>query len=579
MKKPKSQVKGDIDPRLVTKYADLLAIPVHAIFEKTFCLQEWPQLWATETVTLIPKVPKPDSLSQMRNISCTPLFSKCLENFLLAGLKGRVRLSDNQFGGLKGVGVDHYLVDTWNDIMAGLEEPGACVNLMSIDFQKAFNTMCHWNCLESMLRLGATDEQALMVASFLRNRVMRVKIGDKLSQPRLVPGGAPQGSVLGSFLFCAATNVFGEDLGQVPRLNTSCDFSDNGVNVSHTSDPEIESPPSPIAPPLEDPVDPDEIVSDESEDEFRVFRPGPRRQRITDDSSDSLSFRWAASQLNAELGLPAGWNDPGLAVKVYIDDVNNVEKINISNAVSRTWQGRRQILAHAQACERNFKAVREEAGRISMTVNDSKTQLLCISGNLDNDISTYIRPDETTEIVSGRELKLLGFWFGTRPNANLHVQKMAAKFRSRLWALRHLKNAGMNEDDLKKIYQTVILPVIDFACPTYHPLLTRTQSEQIEALQKRASKIIFGYNASYKEVISSGRLQLLEERRKTLCINFAKKASADERFATKWFPQKPVSVHNTRNPETYLVSRPRTERMKKNPVTYMRTELNRLTVV
>ena len=100
--------------------------------------QQWPSLWGTETVTLIPKVKNPDGLQQLRNISCTPLFSKCLESFLLEGLKQRVVLSPNQFGGIKGVSVDHFLTGTWNDIMTGLEDPNACVSLMSIDFQKSF---------------------------------------------------------------------------------------------------------------------------------------------------------------------------------------------------------------------------------------------------------------------------------------------------------------------------------------------------------------------------------------------------------------------------------------------------------
>ena len=93
--------------------------------------------------------------------------------------------------------------DTWNDIMRGLEDPRACITLVSIDFRKAFNTMCHRNCIEALVSLGATSEQALLVASFLRNRIMRVKVGEVLSTPRLVPGGAPQGSPRQlSFLSC-----------------------------------------------------------------------------------------------------------------------------------------------------------------------------------------------------------------------------------------------------------------------------------------------------------------------------------------------------------------------------------------
>ena len=55
MRKPKSTVRGDIDPRLVTKYADILAIPLHHLYQQIFTMLEWPGLWKTETVTLIPK--------------------------------------------------------------------------------------------------------------------------------------------------------------------------------------------------------------------------------------------------------------------------------------------------------------------------------------------------------------------------------------------------------------------------------------------------------------------------------------------------------------------------------------------
>ena len=90
-------------------------------------------------------------------------------------------------------------------------------------------------------------------------------------------------------------------------------------------------------------------------------------------------------------GTPEGWNDPGLKAKVYIDDINNIEKVCHSNAISSTSCDKRRIMAHAQHCEENFAAVKIRASSFQMSVNDSKTQLLCLTGNTDNDIRTYIR--------------------------------------------------------------------------------------------------------------------------------------------------------------------------------------------
>ena len=133
------------------------------------------------------------------------------------------------------------------------------------------------------------------------------------------------------------------------------------------------APPSPIAPPAQFL---EAVPSDESKDEFECFRHGRRNPgRILDDTE--LSFKWTAEELENELGSPIDWVDPGLKVKVYIDDINNVEKVHHSHAISYTTEQKRSILAHAQHSEENFKAVKKEAEKIKISVNDKKTQLLC----------------------------------------------------------------------------------------------------------------------------------------------------------------------------------------------------------
>ena len=54
-KKPKSQIPGDIPPDLVTKFSDQLAVPLTYIYNQVLNTLEWPELWKSETVTIIPK--------------------------------------------------------------------------------------------------------------------------------------------------------------------------------------------------------------------------------------------------------------------------------------------------------------------------------------------------------------------------------------------------------------------------------------------------------------------------------------------------------------------------------------------
>ena len=73
-----------------------------------------------------------------------------MEYFLLERLKEETSINTNQFGGLPGSGIDHYLAATWTDIMTALDQEDGVANLLSIDFAKAFNTMSHQACLAAL---------------------------------------------------------------------------------------------------------------------------------------------------------------------------------------------------------------------------------------------------------------------------------------------------------------------------------------------------------------------------------------------------------------------------------------------
>ena len=130
-KKPKSRVAGDIPPELVTRYHDKLAVPLTYVYNQALSTLEWPELWKSETVSLIPKNNSPTGPSELRNLSCTPLFSKVLESLVLDKLKEETSLSRQQYGGIRGCSTEHFLLDTWNNVIEALED-GSAANLVSI---------------------------------------------------------------------------------------------------------------------------------------------------------------------------------------------------------------------------------------------------------------------------------------------------------------------------------------------------------------------------------------------------------------------------------------------------------------
>ena len=204
-KKPSSTVPGDILPRVVKLHFGKFALPMSLIYNAVFKQGSWPTKWKEETAVVIPKVPNPSSLAECRNISCTAFFSKVLETILLEDLRSEIETDESQYGGLKKCSVDHLLVDLFDKMLAPMEDGNAAI-LLGIDYEKAFNRLDHKECLFQLRRLGASPTSLALVRSFLTQRHMCARVGDFRSKPRRLCGGSPQGSILGCYLYCAATS-------------------------------------------------------------------------------------------------------------------------------------------------------------------------------------------------------------------------------------------------------------------------------------------------------------------------------------------------------------------------------------
>jgi len=91
--------------------------------------------------------------------------------------------------------------------------------------------------------------------------------------------------------------------------------------------------------------------------------------------------------------------------------------------------------------------------------------------------------------------KLLGLHVTDSLEWNEHVSSLFARAAQRLHVVQQLKRAAMSSDDLLYYYQSVVRPVIEYACVVWHTSLTQEQTKQLESIQKRAMKIIFGINS------------------------------------------------------------------------------------
>ena len=77
--------------------------------------------------------------------------------------------------------------------------------------------------------------------------------------------------------------------------------------------------------------------------------------------------------------------------------------------------------------------------------------------------SAWIEGEDGVTATSGRDMKILGFHMDGRPSVGAHVEALRKRFRQRYWILYHLRRYGFSEDELCKVYRTIIRPVADLS--------------------------------------------------------------------------------------------------------------------
>ena len=141
--------------------------------------------------------------------------------------------------------------------------------------------------------------------------------------------------------------------------------------------------------------------------------------------------------------------------------------------------------------------------------------------------------------------------------------------------MHFLKKSGMDRLNLLKVYYSVLLPSAEYCSVVYGPLIPLYVSEGLEAVQRRAMKIIYGTGVDYEEMVRSGGIVSLKDRREKRSLQFALKAADDPRFGSRRFVRNGTEREaRTTTRRTYMEENYRTERAKNNPLQFMIIQLN-----
>ena len=142
--------------------------------------------------------------------------------------------------------------------------------------------------------------------------------------------------------------------------------------------------------------------------------------------------------------------------------------------------------------------------------------------------------------------------------------------------LRRVAEFNTPVEDLKNIYILFIRSILEQSATVWHSSLTQENSNDLERIQKSATKIILKQSdMSYKKRLSKLGLETLSSRREYLCLTFAQKCVKNKRTEHMFPLNKKQHEMNTRNKEKYKVNFANANRIKNSPIISMQKLLNK----
>lgn len=227
LRESKSFGSDNISLRFIKDSLFVIAFYLTCIINTSITTGFFPTLWKYAIVTPLYKNGDRNDASNYRPISLLPIFSKILEKIvstqLIEFLESNKLFSNNQHGFRPKLSTETALTVITNKIYNNIDNKQ--ISLLTLcDLSKAFDSISHTTLLRKLKQINV---DTFWFNSYLDSRTQSVRLNNTVSSKQPVTFGAPQGTMLGPFLFIILVNDMAKKVNEIINDCTLVQYADD----------------------------------------------------------------------------------------------------------------------------------------------------------------------------------------------------------------------------------------------------------------------------------------------------------------------------------------------------------------